>query len=138
MATLTARDRSRIKYHLGYLSVQMAASIQYGIPRPIQTIFLVETAMSNVIDDGFNITNILRLLGNCDLTECQMLGGQDYLAGEQVGNLKPRPDQIERLREAYNYWCQRLADTLGVPLYPYAAHAQAAAGMMYGNVRVRH
>src|SRR5690348_18082117 len=36
-------------YHMGYLQVSPAASITYGIPAPIQTMFLVEAAMDRLL-----------------------------------------------------------------------------------------
>ena len=42
---LTAEERQQVRYHLGFVSVFPAASINFGMPRPIQTLFLVEQAM---------------------------------------------------------------------------------------------
>lgn len=135
---LQPRDRSRVKYHLGYLAVQAAASIQFGIPRPIQTMFLVEDSMNNLIDDGFNVQNVLRILGVLDTVECHLVETLDYLAANRLGNLEVRPDQAQALELEYDRWSQRLADILGVPRYPYSARNQASAGVAAGNIRVRH
>lgn len=136
MAALSTRDRSRVKYHLGYLAVQPAASIQFGIPRPIETMFLVEDALNYIIDDGWNIQNILRILNILDNIECKMVEGQDYLPASKLGNLDVRPDHIAQLLETYYDWSGKLADILGVPPYPYARRNQAAV-LGSGNVRVR-
>lgn len=135
MAALLPRDRSRVKYHLGYLAVAPAASLQFGIPRPIETMFLVETAMNYIIDDGFNIENVLRILAILDGIECRMVEGQDYLAATELGNLKPRADQLDALEHEYDRWAQRLGDIFGVPLYPYAQRNQPQNAVE--NVRVR-
>lgn len=132
----TPRDRSRVKYHLGYLAVAPAASIQFGIPRPIETLFLVEDALNNIIDDGFNVQNVLRILGILDGVECRLVAFQDYLAANQLGNLTVNPDKMDNLEQEYIRWQGRLGDILGVPIYPYTRRAMAGAGI-YGNVRVR-
>lgn len=131
------RDRSRIKYHLGYLAVQPAASIQFGIPRPIETLFLVEDAMNNIVNDGFNVQNVLRLLGVLDNIECRMQGSLDYLPANKLGTLEVRSDMMDAFEREYNRWAQRIADILGVPMYPYSQRAKEAAGVMGGNIPVR-
>lgn len=138
MAALVPRDRSRVKYHLGYLAVSPAASLQFGIPRPIETLFLVEDAMNNLIDDGFNVENVLRILGVLDGIECKLVEAQDYLVASRLGNLEVNPQNPELLENEYNRWAARLADTFGVPWYPYAIRNQRAAGVVAGNLRVRH
>ena len=45
---LTPQERERVRYHLGYLNTSLAGSIQYGLPRPMQTLFVVEQAMDYV------------------------------------------------------------------------------------------
>lgn len=132
------RDRGRIKYHLGYLAVQPAASIQFGIPRPIETMFLIEDAMSQLIDDGWNIENVLRILGILDKIECLLVAALPALAATKLANLEPREDHPQALELEYNRWAQRLADIFGVPMYPYSQRSQEAAGIMGGNLRVRH
>ena len=47
---LSVEERDRIKYHLGFLAVSPAASIQLGIARPVQTLFLIEDAMDNLLE----------------------------------------------------------------------------------------
>lgn len=137
MAALSPQDRSRVAYHLGFLSVQPAASIQFGIPRPLETVFLLELALNNIIDDGYNVANIQRLLGILDGIECRMVAAQDYLPASKLGSLEVRPDHIAALLDTYADWAGQLASTLGVPPYPYNRRNQEAAGVMGGNVRVR-
>lgn len=138
VAQLSNFDKGRIRYHLGYLSVQSAASIQFGIPRPLQTIFLLETSMNNVIDDGANVQNIQRLLGALDKIDCQMVEGTDFLVANKLGDLELSQDYMQRLEYAYCMQMGRLADVLGVPAYPYSQRAQQLAGMMNSvNIPVR-
>lgn len=138
MSALTTRDRSRIRYHLGYLAVGPAASLSFGLPRPINTMFMVEDSMNNLIDDGWNVENVLRIIGILDGIECRLVAAQDYLSASELGSLKVRPDQTQALEIEYCRWMARLADILGVPSYPYSQRAQQMAGMFSGNIRVRH
>ena len=56
--TLTEEEKERVRYHLGYMETsfggnQTAASLQFGIPRPVQTMFLVEEAIQNLLTNVF-------------------------------------------------------------------------------------
>lgn len=114
-----AAEKERIRYHMGYLEVAPAASIQYGIPRPIQTMFLVESAMDLVIPAAED--RVRSLITTLDEIECRMRGALDYLVVEQLSDITIRQDHIDKLESEYCRWAARLADTLGAPLYPGAA-----------------
>lgn len=131
---LSAAERVRVRYHLGFLNVQLAASISFGIPRPIQTLFLVETAMSNIIEDAVGI--VRDLLARLDETENMMFEAQTRLAASQLGELKLREDEITALEASYVMWADRLADTLGVPKYPYSSKFRRAGAAMAGSIPV--
>jgi hypothetical protein len=45
----TPQEKEKIRYHSGYLNAQPAASIQLGVPRPVQTLFLIEDAMDRLL-----------------------------------------------------------------------------------------
>lgn len=120
---LTDADKERVRYHTGYLAVSPAASLSYGIPRPLQTVFLLETAMANLIEAAVaRVQHIIQIL---DDIETKLVEAQDRLAAAKLGELELRtgeagqsePDLLER---EYVRWAMRLADILGVPLYPYA------------------
>lgn len=125
-------DKERIRYHLGYLEVQGAASIQFGIPRPLQTVFLLEEAMSNVIDNA--IPRIQRIVRIMDQVEEKLCGAQDRLAAKQLDSLILRDNEGDQLEHEYRRWGYRLADILGVPIYPYSMRYRA--GVKAGNIPV--
>lgn len=138
MSALTPPERSRVLYHLGYLNVAPAASLSFGIPRPIQTMFLVETAMTNLVDDGFTIENVRRILGVLDRIDCQIAESPVYFIASKSGNTEIDPQLQTKLEYAYCQQMGRLADILGVPAYPYSQRAQQLAALMNGvNIRVR-
>jgi hypothetical protein len=127
-------EKERIRYHLGYLNVQPAASITYGLPRPIQTLFLVEVAMDKVLPEGED--RIRKMVTTLDNIECQMIEGQAYLAANRLGELEVRKEHIDQLEVEYHRWASRLADTLGVPLYPFADRFKRVRGSGAGNIPV--
>lgn len=137
MPPLSPQDRARVGYHLGYLNTQPAASIQFGIPRPIQTEFLLQLALNNIIDDGYTMPKILQILGVLDGIECRLQAALDYLPASKLGSLEIRADHPQALEIEYNRWQARLADILGVTPYPYSQRSQEMAGVMNGNLRVR-
>lgn len=111
-------DKERIRYHLGYLGVTDAATVEFGIPASRQTLFIVELAMQLIMTVSYpRVLSILRILDN---TECNMVKGQELLAADSLGSLKIRQDQIDRLEHEYNRWSARLADIFGVPRYLYS------------------
>jgi len=120
---------------MGFLGVQLAASISFGIPRPIQTVFLIETAMNNLIEDAVGI--VRDLIARLDETENQMFEAQVRLQATKLGELELREDEVEKLEKSYVIWADRLADTLGVPKYPYSSKFQRAGGMAAGSIPVR-
>lgn len=139
MAVLTAAERERCRYHLGYMNVQPAAAMLFGMPRPIQTAFLVESAMTNLIAE--TVPRIQQILQTLDGIECQMVGSLKQLSVDALGPMKmagtmdPKARLVtERLEEEYKRWVRRLADNLGVPLYAFSQRNRPSGG---GSVPVR-
>lgn len=131
-----ASEKERIRYHCGYLNVQPASSISFGIPVPIQTLFLIEQAINNVLPAAED--RIRKLIQLLDDIECKMVGGQDYLAVSGVDDIRIRPDHIDQLEHEYCRWASRLSDELGAPLYPGAAKFRSLFMTGVGSVPVRH
>lgn len=132
---LTTAEKERVRYHLGYLEVQPAASIQYGLPRPIQTIFLVETAMSNIMAEAE--FRVRKIVGVMDGIEDQLVDAQARLAAEKLDELTIRRDETDSLEAEYVRWGCRLADLLGVPIYPYSNRYREHMGTVAGSIPVR-
>jgi hypothetical protein len=133
MAALTSKDKERIRYHTGYMEVSFAGSVQFGIPRPVQTVFLLEQAM-NLLVDADAIARVVSILDHLDNLECLLKRAPAQLAAEKLGDLTLRgskqgetyPDLLER---EYVRWAKRLADIFGVPLYPYSARFRQSFGV---------
>ncbi len=125
MSALSDADKERVRYHLGYLNTSFAASLTLGIPRPVQTLFLVEDAMGLLIPQ--TVPRVLCILDTMDGIENQLRLSLTQLGVSKVGELELHPlkdrgtlvtDSLER---EYVRWGNRLADILGVPHYPFSA-----------------
>lgn len=117
-APFTADEKARIRYHLGYLNVQDPTGLAFGIPRPLQTIFLVESAMTSVIDAARD--KVRQIIGIMDGIECRLVDAQERLAASKLDTLTMRADEPDALEREYMRWGMRLADQLGVPPYPFS------------------
>ena len=123
---LTEVDKERCRYHLGYMGTEFAPSIQLGIPRPTQTLFLLEQALQTLVQSELVCARIRRLLGVLDNIEKKMESSLCMLGVERLDSLvlhpmRGRGDLVtDSLEREYARWSNRLADTLGVPIYPYS------------------
>jgi hypothetical protein len=123
---LTEEEKARVRHHTGYPEVQPAASIQFGLPRPLQAAFLLESAMGLVLPSAVpRIRDILQIL---DDLEQKMVDAQCYLVADQLDTitLAGAQDQrsrlvTDRLESEYVRWAERLVDIFGVPLYPFSS-----------------
>lgn len=124
MANLTPPDKEKVRYHLGYMGTgNSAASMQLGIPRPVQTVFLLESAME-LVNSQASVDRIRGLLAQLEKLEDQMKNATCSMIAEQVGELKLRANYPDLLEREYSRWAKRLADLLGVPLYWYSSRFQ--------------
>lgn len=133
IGSISEQDKERIRYHTGYMETSFAASMQLGIPRPIQTIFLLEQSMNN-LTSTFAITRVIRTLDILDETECRIERAQKQLLVSKLGDLTLRGAEegmtaTDLLEREYGRWARRLADILGIPLYPYSARFKRATGV---------
>lgn len=123
---LTESERERVRYHLGYLNVAPVASISLGFPRANQAMFLVETAMNNLLPEGE--ARVRQHLAILDGIESQLVDAQCRLSASVVGEITVNPDETRRLEEEYGRWADRLARQLGVYRNPYAPGSPFGGG----------
>lgn len=131
----TDEEKQRIRYHLGYPSVQPAAALTYGIPKPIQTLFLVESAMNLILPVAQD--KVRSLLNTLDTIECRLQDAQTRMAAQSIDTLTMRKDEADSLEAEYRRWANRLADVMGVPLYAYSLRFQRSGGTYAGSIPVR-
>jgi hypothetical protein len=116
---LSKDEKDRVRYHLGYPSVSTNASLQFGLPKPLQSLFLIEDAMLFVLP-GDPEDRVRRIIKIMDDIECKLVDAEDFLVAEELGNMKLRDKHPDLLEKEYVRWGKRLADIFGVPIYPYA------------------
>jgi len=130
----TDQEKQRIRYFLGYPSVQSAAALSFGMVKPLQTLFLVESAMNLILPVAEDkVRSILNIL---DGVECRLVDAQERLAARSIDNLTMRADETNALEEEYRRWANRLADVLGVPLYAYSLRFKRQGQAFAGSIPV--
>jgi hypothetical protein len=132
----TPQEKEKIRYHSGYLNAQPAASIQLGVPRPVQTLFLIEDAMDRLLPNGSE-DRVRKIICILDGIEDRMIAAQGRLAVKKVEEIEMRPDEPDALEEEYTRWAQRMVDIFGVPLYPLSPRFANAGGVKAGSIPVR-
>lgn len=133
---LTEAEKQLISYHLGYPLADSTTRVGMGVPGPTKMGFLVQGQLG-LVPDGL-LPKARRLLCLLESVELAIQGSLDELSAEQMGNMKLRGAEkgqtVTDLKEReYCRWAQRLADLLGVPLYPYA---KRFSGSRTGNIPV--
>lgn len=129
---LTEAERERVKFHLGYPTTSTAAGLTFGLARPMQTLFVVETAM-NLLPQ-VSEPRVRRYLQVLDDIETKLVEAQDRLAATQLEDLYLRQNEPDMLELEYDRWANRLANVLGAPIYPYAKRFSYGSGV---NIPVR-
>jgi hypothetical protein len=131
-ALLTEDEKARTRRHLGYPESTSPIIYAMGMVQPTQPAFLLEMAMNHLTEESKE--RVQTLLGVLDGFEAKIIKAACLLSAQQVGEITLRTNANQNttdlLRKEYKYWCQRLADCLGVTMYPYATHAG-------GNMNVR-
>lgn len=131
----TDEEKQRIRYHTGYPAVQPAAALTYGIPKPLQTLFLLESAMNLILPVAED--KVRQIISVMDTIECRLVDAQTRLAATSVDNLTMRKDETDALETEYRRWANRLADIMGVPLYAYSARFHRGGATYAGSIPVR-
>lgn len=122
---LTEEEKEKVRYHLGYLETSFAPSIALGIPKPLQTVFLLEQGLTLLVN-GFAVNRVRCILKVLDETEAKIFGAQSTLVADKLGELSLHPLKAQgklvtdSLEGEYRRWANRLADIFGVPIYPFS------------------
>ena len=134
---LSSADRARARYHLGYLGVSPAPSIQMGIPRAMETSFLIENSFDVLMED--QVPRVVSILDFMDKIEAQEKDGISRLRAEKLDTLTLRADEEDALNREYCKWGYKLAGILGCQPYPFSERYQRGAGKgRAGSIPVRH
>lgn len=132
---LSAGEKQRIRYHLGYPALSTAASIQFGQPALTQTNFLIESSLNRLLEESLeqvrSISNVM------DNIETKMIQAQDRLAAIQLEELHLREDEIDKLEREYKRWGYRLADIVSCPVYPFSEKYRSGSSNSVQMISVR-
>ena len=118
IATLSDEEKFRILHHTGYILTSPVASIQLGIPRASQPMFLVQAQMERIPQPAVGI--IRKYIAIMDQIEDKLFDAMDRFEAKELGEITLRDDETTMLEKEYCRWARRLADDLGVPLNPFS------------------
>lgn len=129
----TLEEKGRIRYHLGYSTIQPVATIVSGVQGSSQTQFIVEAAMDRV--PASQMTLVRRLVSVLDGLEMKLIDAQDRLAASVVDEITMNPDEPDKLEGEYTRWAMRLSDLLAAPLNPYSSRFNGGKARLSVPVR---
>ena len=124
---LTDAEKQRARYHLGYPSLTTAAAIQFGVPALTQTNFLVENALSRLLE--VSLPQVRSIIKTMDDIEMKLIEAQDRLAAQSLEELTLNNQEPDMLEKEYRRWGYRLADIIGAPIYPYSLRYRSSGGI---------
>lgn len=137
---LTEATKERVRYHLGYLSVDPVSAIPLGFPSAGQAQFLLESAMERLRNES--VGRVEKILAHLERIEAQDMEANKRLKAQQLGDLKLRNTNEEKtenelLDERYVVWAHKLAEIFGVPPNPYSVRFRGSSNHS-SSVRVIH
>lgn len=129
---LTAAEKQRVAYHLGYPAVTTAASVAFGVPTLTQTNFLVYNVLDRLLDSALDqVRQISKVM---DDIEVKLIEAQERLAATKMEELTLREDEPDKLEGEYRRWGYRLSDIIGAPVYAYSRRYGGGGGNVVQSV----
>lgn len=126
---LSAEERAKVRYHLGYLNTSAGAAISLGVPSANQTGFILESAMNTILPESEFL--VRRAVAELDCIEGQLSEARTRLSTQKVDEIVFRGDETDQLESQYDYWSKTLADIFGVPINPFSKKHQRLAGEVF-------
>lgn len=111
---LTAEEKVRIRYHMGYPLQGSVRSLFASVPFNRQTLYLLEGVMETIAEES--LPQIRKILGYLDKTDEKIFCDQKNMQADQIEELRLNESYHPKLRREYTYWQGRLAQCLDVPL----------------------
>lgn len=140
VAPLSDDEKTRIRYHLGYVGITDPTALLAGLPVSSQTLYVLERNLNNVMP--YALPHVRRLLGILDATETRLVEAQERLSVASVDEVELRgitegateTDALER--EVFRF-ATRLADLLGARVNPESSRFSRFLRSGGGGVNVR-
>lgn len=123
---LSEGEKQKARYHLGYPALTAAASLAFGVPTLTQTNFLVESALTRLLEPS--LEQVRRIITIMDGIEEHLVSAQERLAAIQLEELHLREDEPDKLEGEYRRWGHRLADIVGAPINPFSLRYRGGVG----------
>jgi len=135
---LTDEEIKRTRYHLGYPNERADQTVSFGLLLSIETSFLVDAATALPISTAAE-DRVRKIIATMDRLEDLMANAAEDFEAYRVESITLRLDVTDQLEREYRRWGHRLAELLGVPVYPYAERYKGPITMGgVHNVGVRH
>jgi hypothetical protein len=109
--------------------VTQAQTFVLGVPAAVQTQFVIEGALNNLLPSALPLFE--DLLAKLDVTEQQIFDNTPNVAVDRVDEIELRADELKQLILRYRYWQGGLCNLLGIPPNPYDQRPMLGAG--WGN-----
>ena len=126
MPALTDWDKGRCRRHLGYLGLSEAAGVAFGLPVPLQTMFILEDAMNRLLNTQA-VEYAHKLLDRLDSLEDLSFEAAKTGLVAVAGKLTLHPQNrlgTDNIDHEYRKQADRLADHLCVPKYPFSTRTR--------------
>lgn len=114
---ITEEEKSRARYHLGYLEVEAASTFSLGVPAAVQTTFMVEGAFSKLMPTGAE--RFRTLLCKLDQIDERLLCGLELDEVTSIGEVSVNDKRQQRTIDLYLHYRAALGNLLGVPPNPF-------------------
>lgn len=133
---VTEEEKVRARHHMGYSGMQAVQTFRVGVPGPIQTAFIIEGNLNNILPQSEMLFR--KLLEQLDCIEAQIEENQGNLAVSGVDEIQIRADEFEQLVKRYKWRQGELANLLQCPPNPFDMRWGSWGGGGGINVTVSH
>lgn len=114
---ITEEERVRIRAHLGYMNVKTAATFFLGTPAAVETSYLIEPAIDNVLLSA--VPRLRKYLLALDSILDEMLDNVPTLIAGKVGSIDIDDEAMKKMQAQYVRWQGELANMLGITVNPW-------------------
>lgn len=131
--TLNEEEKVRIRHHLLYPQVRAIATFALGTPANIQTDFIIENAMNQVMPAA--LPTLRQYIQVLDCIECSMIDGMEVYDLAAIDNIQINGLSQRQKQALYDRWIEKLEMFFGVPMNPMRYYTRGGRGSRL-NARV--
>jgi len=135
---LSAEEKVRVRYHLGYPALSAGPSLSLGVP--------IDTPLMNLLQRAFDLIlpeaepMVRKVLSRCDELDDEIPASAVRLRAIKAEGVELNPNEPHALETEYMRQVARLSDLLHAPIYPFSERFQAMPSKRShtGMIPVRH